>query len=201
MTVKIDRRVQRTRQLLRAALLSLIREKAFETISVQDIVHRANVGRATFYAHFSNKEDLLASGFDDLRASLDICRREALASGQPLEERILAFSFALFAHFFEHRDAFYKMVGTQTGALVQHLIHKVVLDLIRADLKAVTPCGDAGPACVEEVAQFLTGGLISLKLWWLMGNLHLSVHEINERFRQFAIPALKASGAMDCVPG
>jgi AcrR family transcriptional regulator len=70
MTRKQDRRVQRTQQLLRTAMLSLIQEKGFETVSVQEIVDRANVGRATFYAHFDSKADLLASGFDGLRASL-----------------------------------------------------------------------------------------------------------------------------------
>jgi hypothetical protein len=57
-----DRRVQRTQQFLEAALLSLIKEKEFDAISVQEIIDRANVGRATFYAHYDNKEDLLESG-------------------------------------------------------------------------------------------------------------------------------------------
>ena len=71
-----DRRIQRTRQLLQGALLSLIQEKGFESLSVQDIIDRANVGRATFYAHFQNKEDLLASGIDGLRASLKERQRQ-----------------------------------------------------------------------------------------------------------------------------
>ena len=70
MARKKDRRVQRTNQLLRAALVSLIQEKGYENITVQNIIDRANVGRATFYAHFENKEDLLVSGFEDLRALL-----------------------------------------------------------------------------------------------------------------------------------
>ena len=63
-----DRRVLRTQQLLQTALISLIQEKGFEALSVQDIIDRANVGRATFYAHFDNKEDLLVSGSRDLIA-------------------------------------------------------------------------------------------------------------------------------------
>src|SRR5215203_5096896 len=43
-----DRRVRRTRQLLRSALLSLIIEKGYERITVQDILDRADVGRSTF---------------------------------------------------------------------------------------------------------------------------------------------------------
>jgi AcrR family transcriptional regulator len=64
---KDDRRVQRSQQLLRAALLSLIEEKGFEVLTVQEIIDRANVGCATFYAHFASKEELLVSGLDGLR--------------------------------------------------------------------------------------------------------------------------------------
>ena len=78
-----DRRVERTQQLLRGALVSLIREKGFEALTVQDIIDRANVGRATFYSHFDNKEDLLVSGFEDLRASLKaVSGTPSLGGGQ-----------------------------------------------------------------------------------------------------------------------
>jgi AcrR family transcriptional regulator len=57
----VDRRVQKTHQLIQSALMALIQEKRFEALSLQDIIDRANVGRATFYTHFDNKEDLLVS--------------------------------------------------------------------------------------------------------------------------------------------
>ncbi|MGH2459225.1 MAG: TetR/AcrR family transcriptional regulator [Chloroflexota bacterium] len=50
-----DRRVRRTRKLLQDAFLALIAEKSFQSISVQDIARRADVNRATFYAHFADK--------------------------------------------------------------------------------------------------------------------------------------------------
>lgn len=59
MAKRRDRRVERTEQLLRQALLALVQEKGFEALTVQEIIDRANVGRATFYAHFDNKDDLL----------------------------------------------------------------------------------------------------------------------------------------------
>src|SRR6266576_3222431 len=52
---KLDRRVQRTRQLLQDALLAMVLEKGYDSTTVQDIIDRANVGRATFYAHFPDK--------------------------------------------------------------------------------------------------------------------------------------------------
>src|SRR5258705_13839638 len=98
-----DRRIQRTQQLLRGALLSLIQERGFESLSVQDIIDRANVGRATFYAHFDNKEDLLASGIDGLRASLQERQRHALLQSTGADERLFGFSRELFEHANEHR--------------------------------------------------------------------------------------------------
>ncbi|GEC91309.1 TetR/AcrR family transcriptional regulator [Brevibacillus brevis] len=54
-----DPRVIRTRRLLQDAFASLIQEKDFESITVRDIAERATVNRATFYAHFVDKFELL----------------------------------------------------------------------------------------------------------------------------------------------
>ena len=65
-----DRRTQRTRQTLSHALIALIQEKRYDAITVQDICDRANVGRSTFYAHYQDKDDLLASNFQQMMESL-----------------------------------------------------------------------------------------------------------------------------------
>jgi AcrR family transcriptional regulator len=56
---KLDPRVKRTRQLLEQAFMDVLREKGFQTITIQDITERAGVNRATFYAHFDDKYALL----------------------------------------------------------------------------------------------------------------------------------------------
>lgn len=53
-----DPRVKRTRKLLQDAFVSLLEEKGFHAISVQDIAERATVNRATFYAHYLDKYDM-----------------------------------------------------------------------------------------------------------------------------------------------
>jgi AcrR family transcriptional regulator len=56
---KLDPRVRRTRLLLEQAFMDVLKEKGFQTITVQDIAQRAGVNRATFYAHFDDKYNLL----------------------------------------------------------------------------------------------------------------------------------------------
>ncbi len=188
-----DRRVQRTQELLRSALLSLIREKGFEALSVQDIVDRANVGRATFYAHFDNKEDLLASGIDGLRASLKERQRQALSPSTAADERSFGFSHELFGHANEHRDVFQAMVGKKSGAVVQQLLHKMLVDLAREEVKVLAARSDSGSLPIEAVVQFVAGGLFGLLMWWGNGKMRMPVEEVNTLFRQLAIPAMKAA--------
>ena len=58
----VDRRAARTRRALHGALISLILRKGYDAITVQEIIDEADVGRATFYAHYRGKEDLLRGG-------------------------------------------------------------------------------------------------------------------------------------------
>src|SRR6201999_4494163 len=76
--LRVDPRVTRTQKLIRDAFKSLLKEKSFESISVQDIAERATVNRATFYAHFTDKLALLVA----------IVREDAaarLVAGNPLK--------------------------------------------------------------------------------------------------------------------
>jgi AcrR family transcriptional regulator len=176
----VDRRVERTRQSLQGALLSLIQERGFEVLSVQDIIDRANVGRATFYAHFDNKEDLLISGIEGLRASL---------KGQQKTTRAFAFSRALFEHVDGHRAVFRAMVGKRSGAIIQQAFHKMLMDLARFDLKAMTSPGETGPVPLEARVQMIAGGLLGLVLWWVDRPTRLTVDDVDGLFRRLAVPA------------
>jgi AcrR family transcriptional regulator len=64
------RRIQKTQNLLREALVSLIHEKNYDAIVVKEILDRANVGRSTFYTHFRDKDELLVSGIHDMLRSV-----------------------------------------------------------------------------------------------------------------------------------
>ena len=56
-----DLRVKRTRKLISQAFFTLLRKKKFEKISIQEIADSAMINRATFYAHYADKQDLYDS--------------------------------------------------------------------------------------------------------------------------------------------
>src|ERR1700736_2924895 len=63
---KTDPRVVRTRQMLREALVASILEQGCDATNIQDITDRAGLRRATFYLHYTDKEDLLLSIMRDM---------------------------------------------------------------------------------------------------------------------------------------
>lgn len=58
-TEKLDPRFKRTRGLILLSFSDLLAEKNFDAISVQDVTSKAEINRATFYAHFEDKYALL----------------------------------------------------------------------------------------------------------------------------------------------
>jgi AcrR family transcriptional regulator len=65
-----DARTARTYRALSAALVDLMQTREFDAITVQDLLDRTGVGRATFYAHFRNKDDFLLTDLERMLAAL-----------------------------------------------------------------------------------------------------------------------------------
>ena len=190
MQKKVDRRVERTEQLLRSALLELIEEKGFESLTVQDIIDRANIGRATFYTHFDNKEDLLISGLDELQQELRQKQHEMHAEGSTIQERLFAFGYEVFAHTERHRRLFRALSADGTAAVIKRAWHQILFNLVREDLKAVFPKEEYSSVPTDALVHMITGSLYGLLMWWLEGSTTLSAREINAIFRGLTLPVI-----------
>ncbi|MEI5992997.1 TetR/AcrR family transcriptional regulator [Candidatus Enterococcus mansonii] len=64
MSKKTDLRVQRTHKMIIQAFVHLVEEKGYDCVTIQDIADEAMINRATFYAHFKDKQDLYEQIFD-----------------------------------------------------------------------------------------------------------------------------------------
>lgn len=184
-----DRRVKRTRALLGEALMDLMAEKPYESITVQDLIDRADVGRSTFYAHFLDKDDLLESRVAELRTmlveDLDRHRTAAREHGKPT----LGFSEAFLAHTREHRGLYRAIVGKPSGAMVEQKLRSLVEDLVRDELRAIAP--RRSPSVPPEaMARGVAGVYMALVAWWLDQPDPSPVPDIDRMIRLLVEPGL-----------
>ena len=175
-----DRRVHRTRKALQDAMISMIIEKGYEATTVQDIIDRANVGRATFYAHFADKETLFHSRLEDLRNFLRDKQRRHPGS--------LGFSLVMLEHARDNLTLWQKIAGRQSGAFALRRIERLIADLASTDLKAL---GFKGPPEERQLAvEFIAGAFMAVLTWWLDRGARLAPREVDGIVRRLVMRGL-----------
>ena len=91
--VKVDQRVRRTRRMLRDALVSLILEKDYASISIKEITARADVAYITFFRHFESLDQLLMEvldeGLAELRSHIETLAKQSEPTALEVEGRLI----------------------------------------------------------------------------------------------------------------
>ncbi|RWA64530.1 TetR/AcrR family transcriptional regulator [Mesorhizobium sp.] len=183
----IDRRAARTRRALHQALLTLMLRKGYETLSVQDIIDEADVGRSTFYAHYTGKEDLLRSGFQMLRQELKEAQSAAPATAGASHDDPLGFSTAMFEHAARYADHYRTMIGGRGGAVTDNEIRLILSEMVRQELSS-TLRDDAIPR--DFVVQFIVGAFLTALNWWFERKPGLLPSEVDAMFRSLVLDGL-----------
>ncbi len=183
MSDKNDRRSQRTRHLLSAALVELIREKDYGTITVSDIIERANIGRSTFYAHFRDKDDLFVSEMDRVI--------EVLSQTIPGQEEMPFFpSLGLFQHVGEEYELYKALVWTPgIDLLIKHM-QKSLSQRIEQGLEK---SGREYEIPLPILSSFIAGNFLTLLKWWLENKRVYSPEQMDEMFQHLTMPGIEAA--------
>jgi len=185
----IDRRAARTRKALHQALLALMLRKGYEALSVQDIIDEADVGRSTFYAHYTGKEDLLRSGFQMLREELDEAQSAARAEAKASHDDPLGFSTAMFEHAARYADHYRTMIGGRGGTVMENEIRLILSEMVRQELPP-TLRGDDIPR--DFVVQFIVGAFLTALNWWFERKPKLSPSQVDAMFRSLVLDGLSS---------
>ncbi len=133
----VDRRIARTKRALRTALIDLIEERGIEGFTVNDLCVRADLNRGTFYNHFRDKEDLLATFEDEVMDGLHLLsdRINKLTLADLAKIKIASEPLPLFVDLFEYlhdqSDFLHAVLSAGGDAkFVRHLRETLCTDII-----------------------------------------------------------------------
>jgi AcrR family transcriptional regulator len=161
-----DRRIHRTRRLLQQALIELLHERGYSAITIQDIADRANIGRTTFYLHYSSKDELFMSCHEAIVSKFHFgplhppCREELLSPEAPPGMA------AAFRHLEEARALLYPIFQGKDGLPILRQIRDWRVQEIEAYLHvAFAEANSTIP--FDVLATYLAGAQITLVQWWL----------------------------------
>ena len=187
-----DRRVRKTRHVLREALASLIAEKPYDSIVIKEILERANVGRSTFYTHFQDKDDLLVSS---IHAMVESVQSVKLRKSAIWYERILWFSLPIFEYHYRHRHDGHFGMGDR-GRAIQHsrltqVLGEMIAGAVRSEFSSRREGARAVPA--DLIVRYVPSTFVLVLDWWLASKSPLPPKEIDQTFRSLVLPALCVS--------
>jgi len=170
-----DRRVQRTQKSLRDALIALILEKHYDTISVQDIIDRANVGRSTFYLHFRDKEDLFRGDWQ---------RMLEYFIGQITPENLQAGRIFPIRELFEHLKDFHHLYRALVkSGKIDRLFgygQKYLAEKIEIRLNSVLNLQEQTTIPIPIMANYLASEVFAQLKWWLDNDMPYLPEQMDE---------------------
>jgi len=124
-----DRRIIRTKRMIRDALTLLMEEKGFEAITVRDLTERADINRGTFYLHYEDKYDLLEQCEEEIingikKLALKINPKDALSFDGQKEP--FPFIVYLFEYFHENSSFMKAALGPNGDAAFQEKLKELI---------------------------------------------------------------------------
>lgn len=159
------RRLQTRRQLIETTV-QLVLEKGYDTITIQDITDRADLGRGTFYIHFKDKEEVVWTAFLELLQTLEQKAHEQLDRKMPGVEYYGLLN--IFRHAEKNRDLYQVMLGQKGSAMLTARVQDFLAAAILYDIRHAPEIPEPNFDIPHEIeAQAFTGMIARLLFWWL----------------------------------
>ncbi|EME7221462.1 TetR/AcrR family transcriptional regulator [Enterococcus faecium] len=173
---KVDRRILKSQEAIKKAVLELMTEKSFDRITIQDIANRANVSRRTIYLHYTDKYDLLDQlvkvHMNELRS---IC--ESAVDLSLKEANLLWFEY------FEKNYLFFSTMLASDGAT---FFRSQFLEFVVQEVKKHHISDGENQTLDQEVfIQFFGSASVGLVEWWIKNGIPLSPRDITQQLGGF----------------
>lgn len=196
--MKIDRRVVYTKMVLKNSLLELIPEKPVNKITVKEICDRADINRATFYAHFRDVYDMLEQIENDLYETISLSLDKGWRTSS-----IIQLLTEVCSDIKQNRELCAVLFSENGDRDFLDRIMYVARDKCIDEWKSVYP--EADMETFEKVYSFFSHGIAAVVMSWIQGGMTEAPAEIAafiERITEQGLGLLRGNaGKVPVSPG
>ena len=185
MKSKEDPRVRKTRRLLRDALVSLILDKEYASVSIKEITERADVAYITFFRHYESTDHLLMEvldeGLAELQGYIETLAKHSETSSLETEGRLI------FEYIEQKADLFRILFKSQS---VERVRKKVVQNIAAIFQKSCLPLARSGNQIATAItSNHIATSLLALIEWWLDNHLKPAPSQMGKVYKSLIIDA------------
>lgn len=187
----MDRRQQKTRTAIFSAFTSLLAEKSYSKITVQEIIDAANVGRTTFYAHFETKDDLLKELCEELfghiiGSAMDCTHTHGLYSDGSAPESVFCH---LLQHLQENDKNIIALLSCESSEMFLRSFKDSLNELVRSQF--INQNRKANTDIPEDfLINHISGSFVEMVLWWIKGHRKQTPEDLDRYFRAVIEPII-----------
>ena len=178
MNIREDARVKKTKEKLFSAFRSLLAEKQFEDITIQEVCAKAEVRRATFYKHFDDKNAFLAAMTASIIHRFDAWMSRSKLKGYPIEYHI-EYQRKLVRYLVENQDMVDLVLKSNMMPMMINIIVHENYKMLIGRLTHSIENGEKLIAPVASVATMLAGGIGNVIIRWFVDGKPTTEDELN----------------------
>lgn len=164
----MDRRVERTRQQLRAAVLELAEQRDLAELTVHDVTRQAGINRATFYQHFRDKDELIEDTIEALLHELFDACAPVQAGIERLEPDVVHPSAViLFEQIAKRADLYRRLIGHGGSAYFIRRLQERNVELTLVAMRHLERAGAGTPIPAVMRAHLASSAMTGMVSYWL----------------------------------
>jgi AcrR family transcriptional regulator len=170
---KVDRRVLKSQEAIKKAVIELMSEKSFDDITIQDIADRANVNRGTIYLHYEDKFDLLDKLIEEhINELREVCRTAPDLDWIP--------GTLIFYEYFESNYLFFStMLASKGSPSFRSRFLEFLIEEFKDEVD--TTNGKNHGLHNDVIVQFVATAYVGVLEWWLSNGMPYPPHVMAEQ--------------------
>lgn len=166
---KVDLRVKRTNKMIIDAFIKLVEAKGYDQVTVQDIADEAMINRATFYAHYKDKQDLYDTIFNlAVDAFTSVLNPADLVKGNRVKVRQIELVLtSIYENIHKNRKFYLTIMDGAANEMLRKKVGEILYDQYSHVFDRLRITENDIEVPMDFIIEYMTAIFISTLHWWL----------------------------------